>query len=119
MGTADAILDLVSSGTTLRENNLKQIDGGLVLESQVRFRFPINFLFSLYFMTHLRIEGHLMDFLQGVLVANKQALLQRPTALEITHEILERLEAHLRAEGQFTVTLSNEYIPRCILVQII
>ena len=50
-----------------------------------------------------------MDFLQGVLVANKQALLQRPAALEITHEILERLEAHLRAEGQFTVTLSNEY----------
>ena len=35
MGTADAILDLVSSGTTLRENNLKQIEGGLVLKSQV------------------------------------------------------------------------------------
>ena len=48
MGTADAILDLVSSGTTLRENNLKQIDGGLVLESQVRFCFPMNFLFLLY-----------------------------------------------------------------------
>lgn len=40
MGTADAILDLVSSGTTLRENNLKEISGGLVLESQVRFIFP-------------------------------------------------------------------------------
>ena len=48
MGTADAILDLVSSGTTLRENNLKQIDGGLVLESQVRFCFPMNILFLLY-----------------------------------------------------------------------
>ena len=35
MGTADAILDLVSSGTTLRENNLKEIDGGAVLSSQV------------------------------------------------------------------------------------
>ena len=33
MGAAD-ILDLVSSGTTLRENNLKQIEGGRVLESQ-------------------------------------------------------------------------------------
>lgn len=37
MGIADAILDLVSSGTTLRENNLKEIDGGVVLESQVSF----------------------------------------------------------------------------------
>jgi len=35
MGIADAILDLVSSGTTLRENNLKEIEGGVVLESQV------------------------------------------------------------------------------------
>lgn len=35
MGTADAIVDLVSSGTTLRENNLKEIEGGVVLESQV------------------------------------------------------------------------------------
>ncbi|KAJ7954291.1 ATP phosphoribosyltransferase [Quillaja saponaria] len=33
MGIADAILDLVSSGTTLRENNLKEIEGGVVLES--------------------------------------------------------------------------------------
>lgn len=37
MGIADAILDLVSSGTTLRENNLKEIEGGVVLESQVNF----------------------------------------------------------------------------------
>lgn len=37
MGMADAIVDLVSSGTTLRENNLKEIDGGVVLESQVNF----------------------------------------------------------------------------------
>ncbi|KAI5078544.1 hypothetical protein GOP47_0006215 [Adiantum capillus-veneris] len=74
MGTADAILDLVSSGTTLRENNLKQVDGGLVLKSQ------------------------------GVLVASKRSLLHRETALEKTHEILERLEAHLRAKGQFTIT---------------
>lgn len=73
MGTADAILDLVSSGTTLRENNLKQIEGGSVLKSQ------------------------------GVLVASKRALLERPAVLEVTHEILERLEAHLRARNQFAV----------------
>ncbi|TVU16757.1 hypothetical protein EJB05_36910, partial [Eragrostis curvula] len=34
MGMADAIVDLVSSGATLRENNLKEIEGGEVLESQ-------------------------------------------------------------------------------------
>lgn len=37
MGIADAILDLVSSGTTLKENNLKEIEGGVVLQSQVLF----------------------------------------------------------------------------------
>lgn len=40
MGIADAILDLVSSGTTLRENNLKEIEGGVVLESQVSYLGP-------------------------------------------------------------------------------
>jgi ATP phosphoribosyltransferase len=74
MGAADCILDLVSSGTTLRENNLKQIEGGRVLESQ------------------------------GVLVASRTALLERPGTLEIIHEMLERLEAHLRADGLFMVT---------------
>ncbi|XP_039115347.1 ATP phosphoribosyltransferase 2, chloroplastic-like [Dioscorea cayenensis subsp. rotundata] len=73
MGIADGILDLVSSGTTLRENDLKEIEGGVVLESQ------------------------------GVLVGSKKALIQREGVLESTHEILERLEAHLRAVGQFTV----------------
>ncbi|KAM2675593.1 hypothetical protein EV1_002340 [Malus domestica] len=74
MGIADAILDLVSSGTTLKENNLKEIDGGVVLQSQ------------------------------AVLVASKKSLIQRKSALDTTHEILERLEAHLRAQGQFMVT---------------
>lgn len=74
MGAADCILDLVSSGTTLRENNLKQIADGRVLDSQ------------------------------GVLVASRTALLNRPGTLEIIHELLERLEAHLRADGLFMVT---------------
>ncbi|KAJ6825356.1 ATP phosphoribosyltransferase 1, chloroplastic-like [Iris pallida] len=74
MGISDAILDLVSSGTTLRENNLKEIEGGVVLESQ------------------------------AVLVASKKSLIQRSGVLDITHEILERLEAHLRAAAQFMVT---------------
>jgi ATP phosphoribosyltransferase len=42
MGTADAILDLVSSGTTLRENNLKEISGGSVLSSQVYIYRPVS-----------------------------------------------------------------------------
>jgi len=74
MGAADCILDLVSSGTTLRENNLKEIEGGRVLDSQ------------------------------GVLVASREALLKREGLLEIVHELLERLEAHLRAESLFMVT---------------
>ncbi|KAL0365019.1 UNVERIFIED_CONTAM: ATP phosphoribosyltransferase 2, chloroplastic [Sesamum angustifolium] len=74
MGIADAIVDLVSSGTTLRENNLKEIEGGVILESQ------------------------------AVLVASRRSLVQRKGVLDITHEMLERLEAHLMAVGQFTVT---------------
>ncbi|KAF5183023.1 Atp phosphoribosyltransferase protein [Thalictrum thalictroides] len=66
MGIADAIVDLVSIGTTLRENNLKEIEGGIILESQ------------------------------AVLVASKKSLIQREGVLDTTHEILERLEAHLR-----------------------
>ncbi|XP_010276265.1 PREDICTED: ATP phosphoribosyltransferase 1, chloroplastic-like [Nelumbo nucifera] len=73
MGIADAILDLVSSGTTLRENNLKEIEGGVVVQSQ------------------------------AVLVASRKSLIQREGVLDTTHEILERLEAHLRASYQFTV----------------
>ncbi|XP_011628900.1 ATP phosphoribosyltransferase 2, chloroplastic [Amborella trichopoda] len=74
MGIADAILDLVGSGTTLRENNLKEVEGGVVLESQ------------------------------GVFVASKRALIQRKGVLDTAHEMLERFEAHLRALSQFTVT---------------
>lgn len=73
MGTSDVILDLVSTGTTLRENNLKQIDGGKVIESE------------------------------GVLVASRRALLEVDGALDVVREILERFEAHLRARDQFSV----------------
>eukprot|EP00899_Mesostigma_viride_P014443 jgi/Mesvir1/229/Mv13572-RA.1 len=74
MGTADIILDLVSSGTTLRENNLKEVDGGYIVDSQ------------------------------AVLVARRAALLANPKMLETAHELIERLDAHLRAEDQFSVT---------------
>lgn len=53
---------------TLKENNLREIAGGRILDSQ------------------------------GVLVANRRSLLERPGLLAIVHELLERLEAHLKAE---------------------
>ncbi|KAB5574447.1 hypothetical protein DKX38_001641 [Salix brachista] len=74
MGIADAILDLVSSGTTLKENNLKEIEGGVLLESQ------------------------------AILVARKKSLIEQKDTRDRTKEILERFEAHLRAVDQFTVT---------------
>ena len=75
MGCADIILDLVSTGVTLRENNLKEIEGGKVLESQ------------------------------GVLVANRRALLGEGGGrlLDIVHELIERLEAHLKADKYYSV----------------
>lgn len=76
MGCADIILDLVSTGVTLRENNLKEIEGGKIMESE------------------------------GVLVVNKTALLERPGMLELVHELLERLEAHLVAQKYYSVIVN-------------
>ncbi|KAI7837227.1 hypothetical protein COHA_008916 [Chlorella ohadii] len=73
MGSADIILDLVSTGVTLRENNLKQIEGGTIMHSE------------------------------GALVANRRALLERKGLLEVCHELIERLEAHLTADKYYSV----------------
>ena len=73
MGSADVILDLVSTGVTLRENNLKQLDGGTVMQSQ------------------------------GILVANRAALVASPALLDVVHELIERLDAHLKADGFLSV----------------
>jgi ATP phosphoribosyltransferase len=77
MNYADIILDLVSTGTTLRENNLKELAGAVIMESE------------------------------GVLVARRAALLQQPETLAIVREMLERVEAHLKAEAWFTVRTSH------------
>ncbi|MFT5195765.1 MAG: ATP phosphoribosyltransferase [Cellvibrionaceae bacterium] len=71
---ADIIVDLVSSGTTLKANSLKQISNGLILHSQ------------------------------GVLIASKQALNERPEVLETARILLEYIAAHLRAKESYTVT---------------
>ena len=44
-----------------------------------------------------------MCILKGVFVANKKTLLQRKDVLDVAHEMLERFEAHLTAQRQFTV----------------
>lgn len=62
-----AVRAQVSTGVTLRENNLKQLEGGKIMDSQ------------------------------GVLVGNRAALLARPELLAIVHELIERFEAHLTA----------------------
>ncbi|MFK7805895.1 MAG: ATP phosphoribosyltransferase [Anaerolineae bacterium] len=71
---ADIIVDLVSTGTTLKANALKQISNGLILHSQ------------------------------GVLIASKQALRDRPNVLETAQVLLEYIAAHLRAKDSYTVT---------------
>lgn len=73
MGCADIILDLVSTGVTLKENNLREIEGGRILDSQ------------------------------GVLVASRSSLLQRPGLLGIVRELIERLDGHLKAEEFYSV----------------
>lgn len=52
----------ISTGVTLRENNLKEVEGGKILESE------------------------------GVLVANKRALKKDPRLMKVVHELIERFE---------------------------
>lgn len=73
MGTADFIVDLISSGVTLRENRLKEIADGKIVESQ------------------------------AVFIGNRTALTQRQEVLAVAHDMLERFEAHLRAVDHHNV----------------
>lgn len=73
MGSADLIVDLVSSGVTLRENRLKEIEGGQLLTSQ------------------------------AVFIGNRTALTRRTDVLVVAREMLERFEAHLRAIDHYTI----------------
>ena len=74
IGYADLIADLVSSGQTLRDNRLIPLTDGLILKSQ------------------------------ACLIANRQSLQTRPEVLALARELLEFIEAHLRAERVFLVT---------------
>lgn len=67
MGYADLIADITASGATLRENGLKPLSDGVVRTSQ------------------------------AVLIGNSRLLGDDPEKLAVTREILERVEAYIRA----------------------
>jgi len=73
IGYADAIVDLVSTGTTLRDNRLRILDDGLILESQ------------------------------ACLIANRNALTKRPEVLAAARHLLEFIVAHLRAKENVAI----------------
>lgn len=73
IGYADLIIDLVSSGMTLRDNRLRTLDDGCILQSQAS------------------------------LIANRTALKTRPQVLEMARRLLEFIVAHLRAVENVSV----------------
>uniref|UniRef100_A0A7S1TD67 ATP phosphoribosyltransferase n=1 Tax=Compsopogon caeruleus TaxID=31354 RepID=A0A7S1TD67_9RHOD len=77
MGTADCIIDLISSGTTLRENLLKEIEGGTILESTMQL------IGNRSALRHDSSDG---AFLRGV-----------------TQELLERIEAHTLGRDRYNL----------------
>lgn len=74
IGYADMIADLVSSGITLRDNHLRRLDDGQILASQ------------------------------AILFANKSVLQSNPRALDIARQLIEYIEAYVRAEGSYMIT---------------
>jgi ATP phosphoribosyltransferase len=66
IGYADLIVDLVSTGTTLRDNRLRMVDDGLILRSE------------------------------ACLIANRADLRERPQVLAIARQLLEFIIAYLR-----------------------
>lgn len=73
IGYADLIADLVSSGQTLQDNRLRPLTDGEILRSE------------------------------AALIANRHALKNNPAVLEIGRQLLEYIEAHLRAKDNLLV----------------
>lgn len=74
LGYADIIVDLTQTGTTLRENHLKPLPDGIILESQ------------------------------ACLVGNRRALRDSPAALNTVHVLLEHIDAALQGRRYYQVT---------------
>ena len=73
IGYADLISDLVSSGQTLRDNRLRPLPDGNILNSQ------------------------------AALIANRRLLQHSPGVLSMARQLLEIFEAHLRAKENLSV----------------
>jgi ATP phosphoribosyltransferase len=73
VGYADLIVDIVSTGTTLRDNQLKMLEGGELLKSQ------------------------------ACLIANKARLKKNDAVRKIAVQLLEVLSAYLRADEKLAV----------------
>ncbi len=73
IGYTDLIVDLVSTGTTLRDNRLRRLEDGQILASQ------------------------------AALVANRAALQSRPDVLTVARQLLEFIVAYLRAKENLAV----------------
>ncbi len=73
IGYADIIVDLISTGTTLRDNRLKVVSDGLVLRSQ------------------------------ACLIANRSALKHRPEVLAVARQLLEIIVAYQRGAENVSV----------------
>ena len=75
-GYADLIADLTATGATLRENRLKTLEGGTILNSQ------------------------------SCLIGNTTTLLQSRRALQQARELVDLLEAAMRAEPYYRLTVN-------------
>lgn len=76
IGYADAIIDLAQTGTTLRENHLKPLPDGVIIESQ------------------------------ACIVGNLTALRQNPAVLEATRLLLEYVDAALSGRNYYQITVN-------------
>jgi ATP phosphoribosyltransferase len=76
LGYSDIIVDLVSTGQTLKDNRLKRIQGGCILQSQACF------------------------------IANRKILRENQHALETCRTFLEYFEATLRAKNYISVFIN-------------
>lgn len=72
--TADIVADRTETGTTLRDNRLKELDGGTIMETQ------------------------------ACLIGNRRELLASPAKREALRHLMEFIEAHLRSRRYRTLT---------------
>lgn len=78
IGYADFVVDLTQTGTTLRENHLKTIEGGTIIDSQ------------------------------ACLIGNRTALLQSPELREIVRMMTEYIDAALNGREYFQIMVDMQ-----------